>query len=336
MLVRRGFVIAEEAKERPGAKADDRPLQALVRRIVSKKLSRDDAEVLAEWLEKGHADDLQLGADLDLANLAALALRGGADATLAPSLVRAVLSARDRDRLRNLELLSAVLFPEARPLTPQTLSDAQREALRALVDAGIDIALPAQGLHTSASVRALLKAGTVDGRAAPNGASTAAGEATKAPAPIERSIAIGTAARPAWQWFDAELAGEVTSEQLIEAFEVSFSEPERWALLREAVVAERGHASPAMSLVERLSASLSPPPSEVDTFVDSAVAAGFDCLPARALLGVLSLLKVGAKGGPREELLERLATVAVGGNDDAVIARMLQALPPDIARRAEQ
>jgi hypothetical protein len=337
MMARRGFVDAAAATPPAGGTLEERALAALAHRVTSKKLSRDGAETLAQWLEADQTDASPAWVDVDLGNLAAAALRGGADVTLTPLLVRAVLAAKDRNRLRNLELLCGVLFPEPRPLTPDTLTEVQRTTLRALIDAGVDVALPAQGVPTAASVRALIGASGGEKSTTQRAPSSKAGTASaSALPPIERSIAIGKDARPAWQWFDAELAGEVTNDQLIAAFEASFSPTERWSLVRDAVVGDRGHASPAMSFVERMSEPLSPPAAEVDAFSAAAASAGYDCLPARALLCVLSLLKIRADGDGRDPVLERLASIATGGDDDAAVTRMLRALPPEMARRASQ
>jgi len=327
-LVRRELV--DEVLPSLGGELRARAVEAIARRIATKKVSKEDAETLAAWLATSTADPEQAWGDGDLGNLASAALRGAGDgAALAPSLVQAVLRSSDRDRLRNVELLVATLFPEARPLTASSIDEAQRTALRALLDGGVDVALPAQGLPNVDSVRALVEAAERGAKAPPaSGKTSGATPAARARPPIEEEVTLPKGTRMAWQWFEAEFKKEVTSDQLVAAFEERFTPEQRWALVAEGVIASRGHATPKMSFVEKMMPLVAVDVASVDEAVASALAAGRDCRPPRALFGALAILRLPPKEiEARADALSRLVAVASGGNDAAAIARLRAAVP---------
>ncbi len=325
MLVRRG--LSKASLPRFGADLRDRAVAAIARRIATRKLPSADAETLAAWIATQTADPEQAWGGGDLGNLASAALRGaGATAALAPALVLAVLKSEDRNRLRNLELLVASLFPDALTLTANSLDEAQRTALRALLDGGVDVALPAQGLPNVASVRALVEAVERGARPALENDKTA--DTGDGRSPIEQEVTLAKGTRLAWQWFEADLKKEVTSDELVVAFEARFSPEQRWELVAEAVLASRGHATPKMAFVEKMVPLVAVDAAAVDTAVASALAAGRDCRPPRALFAALSILRLpSSEVSARAESLARLVAIASGGNDAAAIARLRAALP---------
>jgi hypothetical protein len=224
------------------------------------------------------------------------------------------LQARNRDLALDLAFASR---PGRVPITPADLDAEQRAAIELLLAAGVDVAYPRLGILNTANARGLL---------------SGAEPAQEGKRPIESELTLSEGTRPAWQWFDAVCRGEVDARSLLHAMAARFSREELWEVMVDAFEARFGHAQPPMLFAEAAAEAVACDAATIRGLAERLQAQGFACSPPAALYAVKLLLRSGGAAAVIPEF-EPLALVALGGNDDAAIERLLAALPEDAGAR---
>lgn len=330
-LVRRGAAEQGELPA-PGAEASPRMRAAhvlariIAHGVAAAPLELRDMNALALFLGQSAdpASESPWGGR-ELGNLAAEALvaQGERARPVVPLLLANIAGMDARLQARNRDLALDLVFasrPDRAPVAPADLDADQKAAIELLLGAGVDVAYPRLGILNSANARGLVS----EAEAAEGGKR-----------PIERELRLSAGTRPAWQWFDAVWSGEVDAQSLLQAMATRFAPDELWEVMVDAFEAKFGHAQPPMVFAEAAADAVACDAAAVRALAERLQAQGVRCSPPAAVYAVKLLLRAGGAAAVISDF-EPLALVALGGNDDAVIERLLAALPKDArARLAE-
>jgi hypothetical protein len=111
-----------------------------------------------------------------------------------------------------------------------------------------------------------------------------------------------------------------------------FSPKELWEVMADAFEARLGNAQPPMVFAEAAAEIVACDAAAVRGLAERLQARGFACSPPGAVYAVKLLLRGGGAAAVIPDF-EQLALVALGGNDDGAIERLLAALPKDARAR---
>lgn len=327
-FVRRGAATHDELPA-PGAKASPRMraahvlARAIANGVSDAPLEREEMDALALFLGQpaDPASESPWGGR-ELGNLAAEALvaQGERAREVVPRLLAGIEAMDARLQARNRDLALDLAFasrPGRAPIAPADLDAEQKAAIELLLAAGVDVAYPRVGILNTANAR-----GLVSGADAAEGGQRA----------IESELRLSAGTRPAWQWFDAVCSGEVDAQSLLQAMAARFSPAELWEVMVDAFEAKFGNAQPPMLFAEAAAERVACDAATVRSLAERLQAQGFACSPPAAVYAVKLLLRTGGAAAVIPEF-EPLALVALGGNDDAAIERLLAALPKDARAR---